>query len=339
MGGLSVGSLDARCYALPAAPTTIPNALTLRAQVPPPIPLRSIRGSTVFVRWLRLPFPLPALCLPLHGSKGFDGRYGVSLRHGVSFISNIFSYLSECNGHQSLDSRSATGRGSARARGTWPIKNGQFSNLDGVVMLSIMVCGSRDLSAEGVELVRGVVRSVMGSGRSLLVGCAVGVDAVALDEGLRVAADRVSLFSAFGPGGAGAVGKVSNVAGVVRAAAVGVAVEWWAGGLASVPVRARLANRSLSAVRAVSGSGGVLVAVVNAPPPRSFGGGAFPSCGSGSWSSVAAAVQLGVPVVVFPVGFPSRALPSLPVPGQWVSAGSGVWSGGWKWSPKQAVIF
>ncbi len=204
-------------------------------------------------------------------------------------------------------------------------------------MSSIMVCGSRKIATEGVGLVHGVVQSVMGSGRSLSVGCAVGVDAVALAEGVRIAADRVRLFSAFGPGGAGAVGQLSNVVGGAQALSAGVAVEWWSGGGPQVPVRARLVNRSLACVHSVMGGG--LVAVVSSLPSRPFGRGVFPSCGSGSWSAVAAAVQLGLPVVVFPVGLPSRALPSLPVPGQWVSAGSGVWSQGWKWSVNQVNIF
>lgn len=203
-------------------------------------------------------------------------------------------------------------------------------------MSSVMVCGSRNCPTEGVGIVRDVVRSVVVSGRSLSVGCAVGVDAVALAEGVRIAADQVRLFSVFGPGGVGAVGKVSNITGVGHAVSAGVAVEWWAGGGASVPVRARLANRSLSCVRSVLGGG--LVAVVTSYPSRPFGRGAFPSCGSGSWSSVAAAVLLGVPVVVFPLGISARVLPSLPVAGQWVSAGSGVWSKGVRWLPSQSLL-
>ncbi|RIK25381.1 MAG: hypothetical protein DCC55_40630, partial [Chloroflexi bacterium] len=80
---------------------------------------------------------------------------------------------------------------------------------------------------------------------------------------------------------------------------------------------------------------------VSGPPPRSFGRarpGGWPSCGSGSWGSVGAAALLGLPVVVFQVGWPGFAgassLPALPgAAGRWLPAGGqGVWSAGWRWS-------
>jgi len=185
------------------------------------------------------------------------------------------------------------------------------------------VCGSRRAPAALRAPVGALVRAALGSGCALACGCASGVDALAVAAAVASgAASRLSLFAAFGPGGAGALGRSSSVAGVAAAAAAGASVVWWAGGPLPVPPRARLAQRSLALVRSLSPSG-VLVAFVAGPPPRPFGRGPFPSCGSGSWSSVAAAARAGVPVVVVgcapPVpGAPHAGfLPVLPSAGAW----------------------
>jgi hypothetical protein len=86
----------------------------------------------------------------------------------------------------------------------------------------------------------------------------------------------------------------------------------------------RLRGRSLALVRFVagSGSGAGLVAFVSSPGSR------------GSFLSVRAAAGAGLPVVVFPVGFPASRLPVLPGGGRWVpAASSGVWAGGFRWVP------
>lgn len=212
-------------------------------------------------------------------------------------------------------------------------------------------CGSRVLPPATLSLVRSVVCALGAAGRGLAAGCCVGADAAVLSAALEIGAP-LAVFCAFGPGGAGA-GAASAVRTVARAARSGASVTWWAGGGPQVPLRGRLAQRSLALVQAVaaSGAGCGLVAFVGGPPPRPFGSGAWPACGSGSWSSVAAAVRVGVPVVVFPAGEWAAppgpplsggwmavcpALPSLDDGGRWVPAGSGkIWGRGWRWESAQ----
>ena len=204
----------------------------------------------------------------------------------------------------------------------------------------VMVCGSRSLSSAAAPIVNQVVQSLLSAGRSIAVGCAAGADAAVVSSVLAAGAgSQLQVFAAFGPGGVGAAGRVSAVSFVTQASAAGVPVSWWAGGSASVPLRGRLASRSIACVRSVvgTGAGAGLVAFVSAFPSRSWGSGAFPSCGTGSWSSVAAAAKLGLPVVVFPVGalvgVASAQFPVLPVTGggSWVCAGGGIWTGAWLW--------
>lgn len=208
-------------------------------------------------------------------------------------------------------------------------------------------CGSRVLPVGASALISRVVSSVLRAGRSVAVGCASGADRAILSSALSALPAPASspwlrVFAAFGPGGAGSAGAASAVGAVAAAAsravspghglASPVVVSWWAGGGPGVPVRARLVSRSLALVSAVaaSGPGAGLVAFVSSPV----------LAGSGSWSAVSAAAAAGVPVVVFPFGFPAASLPSLGV-GSWVPAGAGVWSGGWRWAPsfRQISLF
>ena len=211
----------------------------------------------------------------------------------------------------------------------------------------VMVCGSRSLSSSAASIVNQVVHSLLSAGRGIAVGCAAGADAAVVSSVLAAGAgSRLKIYAAFGPGGAGTAGRLSALSVVSQAAASGVPVSWWAGGPASVPLRGRLASRSLACVRSVlgSGAGAGLVAFVSVLPSRSWGSGAFPSCGSGSWSSVAAAAKLGLPVVVFPVGalvgVASAQLPVLPVSvgGSWSCAGAGIWSGAWRWQSSTTLF-
>jgi hypothetical protein len=208
--------------------------------------------------------------------------------------------------------------------------------------------GPRSLSSPVAgPLVSALVGSVLASGRAVATGCAAGVDslavasAVAGGAGVGRLAPRLFVFALFGPLGLGAVGS-SAVAGVQAALCQGARVTWFAGGR-SGPIAGRLAGRSLAFVRflAASPRRSGLVALVSGPPPRSFAParpGGWPSCGSGSWGSVGAAALLGVPVVVFPLGWPSFAgassLPLLPgAAGRWVRVdSSGPWAAGWRWS-------
>lgn len=201
----------------------------------------------------------------------------------------------------------------------------------------VMVCGSRSLSPAGVQLVGQVVPALLAAGSVLSVGCASGADSAAVSSALAVGAGAcLQMFAVGGSSGAGFAGPASAFPGVRAAASAGAAVTWWAGGPASVPLRARLARRSLVCVRSAlaGGPGSGLVAFVSSLPPRAFGSGAWPSCGSGTWSSVAAAAQLGLPVFVVPLGGLSvSSLPVLPGWGSWVPVSSGALSCGFRWVP------
>ncbi len=202
----------------------------------------------------------------------------------------------------------------------------------------VMLCGSRSLPQGAWRRVGSVVSSLLSAGSVLAVGCAAGADAAAVSSVVSAgAAPRLLLFAVGGRSGAGFAGRVSALAGVRSAVAAGAAVSWWAGGPASVPLRARLVGRSLACVGAAAGGGpgSGLVAFVGQLPPRPFGAGAWPTCGAGSWGSVAAAALQGLPVVVVPVGALAgvsvSSLPALPGGGSWSPVSAGVLSGGFRW--------
>ncbi len=172
-------------------------------------------------------------------------------------------------------------------------------------------CGSRSLSSAFSPLVASCVSAVVAAGRGVAVGCASGADRFALSAA-RASGASVSLFSAssFGSG------------------------------------RSAFARRSAAFVSAVSASGvgcGLVAFVSSACPagllPSRSASRCFAGFGSGSWASVAFAVGLGVPVVVFPC-VPSGVSPSSVLPawsGSWVSAGSGVWSSGFRFVPSSSA--
>lgn len=188
--------------------------------------------------------------------------------------------------------------------------------------------GSRRLPAGASGLVRQVVSSVVRSGRGAAVGCASGGDAAALSalvSGGVVRVPSLRVLAVGGPSGRGfwrgsALSLVQQVASFPC-----TRVSWWAGGGPSVPLRARLRQRSRAFVQAVaaSGPGAGLVGFV--------GGGWQAS--PGSWGSVQFALSLGLPVVLFPVGCSVSCFPrSFRGVGQvrWVPAGSGVWARGFR---------
>ncbi len=120
----------------------------------------------------------------------------------------------------------------------------------------VMVCGSRSLPAAALPLVGRVVADFLAAGSRLAVGCAAGADAAALAAALAAgAAPRVSVFAVGGADGSGFAGSVSAVAGVRTALAAGAVIKWWSGGSVSVPLRERLAARSLACVRAAAAGG------------------------------------------------------------------------------------
>jgi hypothetical protein len=187
----------------------------------------------------------------------------------------------------------------------------------------VAVAGSRSLSGAGLALVAPVCWSVVASGRSLAVGCAVGADAAALAAGLPVSALQVFAVFDQAPACAGAW-RGSAAQAVADFAAVGGAVSWLAGGSLSVPLPARLAART-SAVVAQASAGCVLFFA--SPSSR------------GSALAGRLAVGRGLPVFAFPVGFPGSALPSLGA-GAWVPFdGSGCWASSWLWIQSQLTVF
>ena len=192
-----------------------------------------------------------------------------------------------------------------------------------------------------------LVAGAIGAGWSLSVGCASGADRAAVRAALRAgAADRLRVYAVGGADGRGFAGRASAVASVLSASLAGATVRWWSAGGLSRSLRSRLVGRSIAAVRSaveVGISGGAVVGVVGALPPRPFarptGGGVWWSCGSGSWSALGAAALSGVrQVLVVPVGglagAGAEALPALPdSPGHWSPVSSGIFAGALEWVP------
>ncbi len=190
----------------------------------------------------------------------------------------------------------------------------------GVLMAVVAFAGSRVLPASGSALVLRVASNLAAGGASFVVGCCSGADAALLSAVPgSVPPSLVRCLCAFGPGGQGC-GPISAVDRVAKFAAVGGAVEWWAGGSVSVPLRVRLAART----RAVVGSASAgLVVFFGSPSSK------------GSLLACRCAVARGLPVLAFPVGFSADRLPVLGA-GRWVSSGA---MGGYFWAKNQKEIF
>lgn len=106
-------------------------------------------------------------------------------------------------------------------------------------------------------------------------------------------------------------------------------------GCGALPARASACVRSC----AVAGPGSGWVAFVSGPcpagvvPARSWRSG---RPASGSWSEIALAVGLGLPVVVFWCASGAAALPVWG--GSWAPAGRGVWASGWRYTPPVSLL-
>ena len=104
-------------------------------------------------------------------------------------------------------------------------------------------------------------------------------------------------------------------------------------------VRCLPVHLPVCALCAAAGSGSAWVAFVAGPcpagivPARSWRSG---RPASGSWSEVALAVGLGLPVVVFWCAPGSAVLPSWG--SSWVPAGRGVWALGWRFVPPASSL-
>lgn len=155
--------------------------------------------------------------------------------------------------------------------------------------------GSRSLGAAWAGLVGRVVLAVARAGRGVAVCSGAGASAF-----VRSACPSAVVFSPSfdGPG--------------------------------SLPARASACVRSCVA----SGPGSAWVAFVTGPCPAGVAPASAWRAGrpaSGSWSEVALAVGLGLPVVVF---WCAPGAPVLPAwGGSWVLAGDGVWASGWRFVP------
>jgi hypothetical protein len=214
----------------------------------------------------------------------------------------------------------------------------------------VMLAGSRDL-APGAADIASVVTTLVRAGVRLVTGCAKGADALVIRAALDLGSAGVSALSVLAAHGpvspswsathhtAPGAWSGSAVADVAAAMLAGVSVSWWAGGGPDLDLRARLARRSLAAVRllAAGGPGSGLVAWPSRLPPLPFRDGPWPSCGSGTWASVAAATRLGLPVVVVPVGslldVPLSSWPVLTPGGQWSPVALVTHAGAALWSP------
>lgn len=184
----------------------------------------------------------------------------------------------------------------------------------------VAVAGSRALPASGSALVVRVASELAAGGASFAVGCCAGADAALLSAVPgAVPPSLVRCLSAFGPGGVGS-GSASAVAQVLAFASLGGSVQWWAGGPAQAPLKARLAARTRS-VLALANAG--LVVFFASPGSR------------GSLLACRCAVARGLPVLAFPVGFPPGKLPPLG-PGSWVPWGG---CGGFAWAQNQLQVF
>lgn len=189
--------------------------------------------------------------------------------------------------------------------------------------------GSVNLPDEGAHFVTHWAKQIIPHFSRVYVGCALGVDALVIDAMLRAGrAKDLEIFAAFGPlspswaapfyNAPGSARAISNLSGVAAALRAGATVHWWAGGTQEVPIRGRLAQRSLSLVDALWTDYGALFIMPASLPATAFGPGPFPACGSGTWSTAAAAAKKNVPVWCEPV-VPLVDLPCLPsrVAGAW----------------------
>ena len=166
--------------------------------------------------------------------------------------------------------------------------------------------GSRSLPVSFASFVACVVAAFARSGRGVAVGCARGADAL-VRAGAASCGAPLSVFSvASGAFGAG---------------------------------RAAFARRSVALVRAVaaSGAGSGFVGFVSVPCPSGVAPAPSWRSGarvSGSWSSVALAAGLGVPVVVVWCASGAPVLPSWPA-GSWAPVAL-CGASAWRWCPASA---
>lgn len=219
--------------------------------------------------------------------------------------------------------------------------------------------GPRDLGAQWSPLVAQLVQAVLAAGRGVAVGDARGLDRFVRQRSVQaghqptVFSPRVGEAASFCPcfqvlpAPPGVPSRFSSPRPTVR-----VSFSGPPGGKVQVvttkplPFAVALARRSAAMVSAVraSGAGAGVLGFLSRPCPAHPRTGklllpapsstrCFAGFGSGTWATLAFAVGVGLPVVVFPCGLGRAALPSH-WGGTWqAAAASGPWSLGYRFVP------
>ncbi|MCF7991096.1 MAG: hypothetical protein K9M02_11695 [Thiohalocapsa sp.] len=173
------------------------------------------------------------------------------------------------------------------------------------------------------------MRLVLSSGAGLVVGCAKGADAAAIEVAVSGgAAGRLHILCAFGP--VASLEEADRTPGicassapraVALAAAAGARVVPWAGGPAPLPVRARLARRT-AAVAAACTAGAVVLLRAQS---------------RGSLLLARSVAKRGLPVLAVPVDCAAADLPLLGQ-GRWAEDRARLLGPGLlRWEPAQSV--
>jgi len=184
----------------------------------------------------------------------------------------------------------------------------------------VAVAGSRAMPANGSALIVQITSELAARGSSFVVGCCSGADAALLSAVPgSIPPSMVLCLSAFSSRGEGSAPS-SAVDQVFKFSHSGGVVEWLAGGSLSIYPWIRLANRTKQVIN--SANAGLLVFFSS---PRS----------RGSLLACRCAIFRGIPVVAFPIDFPSSKLPILG-PGKWVYFDS---YKGYLWVKNQQDIF
>lgn len=172
--------------------------------------------------------------------------------------------------------------------------------------------GHRSLHIDYRPLVQAEVLRVLEDNpdNQIVVGCATGTDAMVIRSVLEAdAANRLTVFAAFGPGPhlQGDTCGYSAVAMVNNAADASATVHWWSGGSCTIPLIARLACRTISMFEMVKHHtpDRNLVAFFGRPDSK------------GTWLAVRAAAVRKFDIEAFACGFDTNMLPQ---------PGIGVWA-------------
>jgi len=169
---------------------------------------------------------------------------------------------------------------------------------------SIALGGGRSLGLSGSHIAARLALAVIDSGRPLVVGCAKGADAAAVQA--LSGSNQLQIYSAWGANAEGSCGW-SAVREVQRAYVQGSPVAWWAGGGPLVALSNRLSRRT-RAVGAACQAGAITV---------------WGSPGAIGTALLARTVAArGLPVLAVAMGFGAGQLPPL---------GAGAWAGLRSW--------